>query len=227
MTRFLNSEMVKASKAIRNNIKNGNGLPRSIKMIDTEGKSHTVEKKYYNGLFESRNVFLLKNGRAPNYVTLNATANNPLVLNYQDDKYSCCVASFNMCVQMLYDWIPESKIKNLFKTNQNGTAPVNMVAGAKALGYKVEQIGRNFSSVQKAISKGFPVLVHYETAGKTKPKCGGFIQNYGHYGMIYGVTKEGYYLFADPTKGFRKCAPRELDNATNGRSLGYYRVGIL
>lgn len=84
MTKFLKSEMSKASKTLRKSIKDGKGLPKSIKMTDSNGKTHTVEKKYYNGLFEAQNVFIMKNGRYPNYVTLNSTANNPLVMDYQN-----------------------------------------------------------------------------------------------------------------------------------------------
>ena len=229
MTKFSKAEMSKASKTLRKALKEGKGYLKEITMKDTNGKTHKISKAQYMGLFESQNIFIMKqpDNRYPNYVTLNNTSSNPLVLNYQNDKYSCCVASFNMCVQMLFDWIPESKIKKIFKTNTNGTNPSNMVVGAKALGYTATQIARNYSAVKKSLQKGFPVLIHYETGGKTKPKCMGFINNYGHFMMIYGITSDGYYLCADPTNGLRKCKPSEIDKATNGRDIHYYSIGIL
>ena len=192
-------------------------------MIDMSNKTHNISKKEYMGLFESQNIFLLNHGRYPNYVTKNNTANNPLVLNYQNDKYSCCVASFNMCVQMLFDWISEEKIKKIFKTGVKGTSPDNMIDGAKSLGYTVTRIKRDFKSISSALSKGYAVLIHYETAGKTKPDCMDFMNNYGHYAMIY-KAKDNYYWVADPTKGLKKCRASEIDKATNGRSIYYYSV---
>lgn len=224
MVKFSKAEMSKTAKTIRTNIKADKGLPSSVTMKDTNGKSHKITKAQYNGLFEAQNVFIMKNNRYPNYVTLNSTANNPLVLNYQNDKYSCCVASFNMCVQMLYDWISESKIKTTFKTNTSGTDPSNFIAGAKKLGYKVTRIPRTYSAVKKSLDKGCPVQIHYETGGSTKPKCMGFENNYGHYAMIYRYTSDGYLLVADPTKGLKKCSPKTLEKATNGRDIGYYSI---
>ena len=222
--RFSKSEMQKASKTIRTSIKANKGLPSTITMKSMDGKSHKITKAQYNGLFEAQNIFILKNNRYPNYTTLNSTANNPLVLNYQNDKYSCCVASFNMCVQMLYDWISESKIKTTFKTNTSGTDPSNFINGAKKLGYKVTRIPRTYSAVKQAIQKGYAVQIHYETGGSTKPQCMGFENNYGHYAMIYAYTNDGYLKVADPTKGLKKCSPKQLEKATNGRDIGYYSI---
>ena len=224
MAQFSKAVMSATAKTIRNSIKDGKGYPSSVTMKDMNGKSHKITKAQYMGLFEAQNVFILKNNRYPNYTTLNSTANNPLVLNYQDDKYSCCVASFNMCVQMLFDWISESKIKSTFKTNTSGTDPSNMISGASKLGYTATKIARNYSAVKKSLQKGYPVLVHYETGGSTKPACMGFSNNYGHYMMIYAVTSDGYYRCADPTKGLKKCNPKAIDGATNGRSIYYYSI---
>ena len=116
MVKFMNDAIVKASKTIQKSIKEGKGLPASISMKDSEGKTHKLDKKQYNGLFESRNVFILKNGRVPNYVTLNSTANNPLVMNYQDSSTTCGPTSLSMAVQMLYGNVSEAEFKKACKT---------------------------------------------------------------------------------------------------------------
>lgn len=224
MVKFSKNVMNNASKIIRKSLKEGKGVPKTVTMVDMSGKSHKLNKSEYAGLFEAQNVFILKNNRYPNYVTLNSTANNPLVLNYQNDSVSCAVASFNMAVQMLYGWISEVEIKRRFKTNTNGTDPSNMISGAKSLGYKVSRISRNFDGVKQSLKKGFPVIAHIQTRNA---KCLGYRNDYGHYVLIYGVTASGAYKVADPTKGLKSCKATELDKATNGRSIYYYSVGIL
>lgn len=227
MTKFMNAEMIKAATIIRTNIKNGKGLPKSIQMKDSNGKTHTIEKRYYNGLFESRNVFTLKNGRLPNYVTLNSTANNPLVMDYQDNGYTCGPTSLSMAIQMLYSYRSEKECaKKCGTVIGSGTDPSNLVKGAKSLGYKLTKISRNYKSVKASIDKGFPVIAHIETGGNTKPGCLGYVNNYGHYILIYGASNDKYYI-ADPTKGIKKCEPKAIDKATNGRNLGYYKVEII
>lgn len=221
MTTFSKNEMAKATKTIQKNLKAGKGVPSAILMKAREsGKQVKVDKKHLAGLFEGRNVFIMKNGRYPNYSTLNSTANNPLVMNYQDNGWNCCPTSLNMCIQMLYGWKSESECAKVLGTTREGTAPDDLVANAPKLGYKVKVIGRNHSSVKKSIDKGFPVLTHIQTK---KAKCLGFINDYGHYGCIYGYGN-GTYKYADPTKGFKTCKASEIDNATNGRDIHYYQV---
>ena len=227
MIRFMNSEMVKAATTIRTSIKNGKGLPKSVTMKDTNGNSRIVDKRYYNGLFEARNVFILKNGRVPNYVTLNSAANNPLVMDYQDNGYTCGPTSLSMAIQMLYSYKSEQVCAKACNTIiGSGTDPSSLIAGAKSLGYKLTPMTRNYKNVKASIDKGKPVIIHYETAGKTKPACMGFINNYGHYALIYAATNDYYYI-ADPTKGLRKCFHSQIDKATNGRDLKYYSVGVI
>lgn len=224
MTSFSKAEMNKASKNIRNSIKKGAGVPKSLKMIARENnKKVTVNKAHFAGLFESQNIFIRHHGRYPNYVTLNSTANNPLVMDYQDNAYTCGPTSLSMASQMLYGYTSEKAFAKACKTNKNGTSPDNLIAGAKSLGYNVTPIGRNFKSVSAALAKGYAVVIHYETGGGTKPKCMGFLNNYGHYALIF-KAKDNYYWIADPTKGIKKCKASEIDKATNGRSIHYYKV---
>ena len=224
MTTFSKAEMKKASNVIRKSIKANKGLPKEVSMKSREGKTVKVDKKHYAGLFEAQNVYIRRHGRYPNYVTLNSVANNPLVMDYQDNAYTCGPTSFSMATQMLYDYVSESKIAKLVNcVYGSGTSPSDLVGNAGKIGYKLVTIPRNFSSVKKCLDKGFPVIAHIHTKPAT---CLGFINDYGHYVLIYGYTSSGYYKVADPTKGLISCTPKILDKATNGRDIKYYKVEI-
>ena len=222
--RFNKNEMQASAKALRKSIKNGKGYLSYLAMVDMDNHPHKLTKAQYMGLFEAQNVFIMKNGRYPNYVTLNSTANNPLVMDYQDKNTTCGPTSLSMAIQMLFGYVSEKKCATACHTGSTGTAPDNLIAGAKSLGYKLTKISRNKTAVKSALSKAEPVIAHIQT----KPAhCLGYVGDYGHYILIYGMTKDNLYKIADPTKGIKKCKPTILDNATNGRSLGYYRVGII
>lgn len=222
--KFSKTEMAATAKAIRKNIKNGKGYPSYVPMVDMDKKPHKLSKAQYMGLFESQNVFILKNGRYPNYVTLNSTANNCLVMDYQDKNTTCGPTSLSMAIQLLFSYVSEKKCAEACHTGSTGTMPANLINGAKSLGYKLTKISRNKTAVKNALSKAEPVIAHIQT----KPaSCLGYTGDYGHYILIYGVTNNGEYKIADPTKGIKKCKSNIIDNATNGRSLHYYRVGIL
>lgn len=224
MTRFSKEEMSATAKTLRKNIKNGKGYLSSINMVDMNKKVHKISKAQYMGLFEAQNIFIRKNNRYPNYVTLNTTANNPLVMDYQDTGYTCGPTSLSMAIQMLFGWKSEATCKKACKTSTSGTDPSNLISGAKSLGYSLTKIGRNKTAVKAALDKGLPVIAHIQTKPAT---CLGFLNDYGHFILIYGMTSDGYYKVADPTKGLKTCKPSILDNATNGRSIHYYKVGIL
>lgn len=226
MIQFTKEEIAKATKTIQASIKASKGLPKEIKIKDTTGKTRTLDKPHYAGLFENRNIYIHKHRKAPSKVTLNQTANNPLVLNHQDSSVTCGPTSLSMAIQVLYGYKGEEKCKIACKTGSSGTSPDNLIAGAKSLGYKVTPIGRNYKSVKASIDKGKPVIAHIETGGNTKPACLGYLNNYGHYILIHRATGEKYYI-ADPTKGLKTCSPGQIDKATNGRNIRYYSVGIL
>ena len=199
MTRFMKSEMAKAAKTLRKYI--GKGLSSTIKMNDSNGKVHSLSKKEYMGLFEAQNIFIRKNGRYPNYVTKNTTANNPLVLDYQDNAYTCGPTSLSMATQMCFDYVSEKKCAKVLGTViGSGTDPSKLVGNAPKLGYKVTKIARNFSSVKKSLQLGMPVIAHIQTRPAS---CLGFVNDYGHYILIYAVTNDGYYRVADPTEGLK------------------------
>ena len=225
MVKFSKKEMSATAKTLRKNIKNGKGYKSYVNMVDMNKKTHKLSKAQYMGLYEAQNVFIMKNGRYPNYVTLNSTANNPLVMNYQDNGYTCGPTSLSMAIQMLFGYVSEKKCATACGTViGSGTSPDKLIAGAKSLGYKLTKISRNKTAVKSALSKAEPVIAHIQT----KPaSCLGYTGDYGHYILIYGMTNDGLYKIADPTKGIKKCKPTILDHATNGRAIYYYRVGIL
>lgn len=223
--RFSKAEMNKAKNTLRSAVKRGE-LPGALTMQDMNGKQQRIDRKHYMGLFEAQNLFIKNNGKLPNYVTLNSTANNPVIQYYQTDKYSCAVFSFQMCVQYLFDWISPSVIKKAFKTNQNGTTPANMIAGAKALGYKVTRVKRDYETVRKLLNNGIPIIAHIQTGGKTKPTCLGYVYDYGHYIHINKAANDKFTV-CDPTKGVKTCTASQIIKATGGRDIGFYKVEIL
>ena len=223
--KFSKTEMANAAKTLRKNIKDGKGYLSYLTMKDMNGKSHKLTKAQYMGLFEAQNVFIMKNGRYPNYTTLNSTANNPLVMDYQDNGYTCGPTSLSMAIQMLFSYKSEKTCaKECGTVIGSGTAPDQLISGAKKLGYKLTKISRNKTAVKSALSKGEPVIAHIQTKPAT---CLGYVGDYGHYILVYGLTNDGYYKIADPTKGIKKCKSSILDHATNGRAIHYYRVGLL
>jgi hypothetical protein len=223
--KFSKTEMANAAKTLRKNIKNGKGYLSYLTMKDMAGKSHKLTKAQYMGLFEAQNVFIMKNGRYPNYVTLNSTANNPLVMDYQDNGYTCGPTSLSMAIQMLFSYKSEKTCaKECGTVIGSGTTPDKLINGAKKLGYKLTKISRNKTAVKNALTRGEPVIAHIQTKPAT---CLGYVGDYGHYILVYGLTNDGYYKIADPTKGIKKCKTSILDNATNGRAIHYYRVGII
>lgn len=224
MTKFLKNEMENASKKIRESIKEGKGLPKIVKMKDSGGKVHELNRSMYAGLFEAQNIFIRKHGRYPHYVTLNSEANNPLVLDYQDNKYNCCPTSVSMASQMLYDNVSEAKCARVLGTNTNGTSPDKLMTNIKKLGMKASIIGRNAKSVRKSLGYGKPVVAHIQTKPAT---CLNYVNDYGHYILIYSVTATCLYKVADPTKGLKTCKPAVLDKATNGREIHYYSISPL
>ncbi|MGN0176634.1 MAG: C39 family peptidase [Methanobrevibacter sp.] len=224
MIKFSKNEMSKASNQLRKGIKENKGYLSSITMIDMSGKKHEISKSEYMGLFEAQNIFIRKHGRYPNYVTLNSTANNPLVMDYQDNAYTCGPTSLSMGIQMLFGYVSEKECAKAVNTIiGSGTSPSDMVNGAKKLGYSLHKISRNKSSVKAQLSMGKPVIAHIDTKPAT---CLGYKNNYGHYVLIYGANSTDY-LVADPTKGLKKCKFSVLDKAQLGRSINYYSVGIL
>ena len=223
MIRINKKEYTDARGRIRSFIKAHKRLPNYVTFKDQAGKSKNLSKEEYCGLFQGYMQFFAKHGREPNYLTLNNKASTPMILNYQDDKYSCCPASLQMALMFLFDYKYESYIKKTLGTTTNGTSPDKLISGAKKLGYKVTRIDREFKYVKKALDSYKPVMMHIQT----KPaKCLGYINDDGHWVLCYKVGDNTYYI-ADPTKGFKKCNFQTINRATNGRKIYYYTVEMI
>ena len=212
-----------ARKRIRTFIKKYHRLPNYCAFKTNTGKIVDLTKEEYCGLFQGYMQFYQKHGREANYLTLNSKASTPMILNYQDDKYSCCPASLQMALMFLFDYKYESYIKKTLGTTKNGTSPEKLINGAKKLGYKVTPMGREFGNVRRALAEYKPVLMHIQT----KPaKCLDYVNDYGHWVTCYKVGDNTYYI-ADPTKGLKKCNFMQINRATNGRNLKYYTVEMI
>ena len=223
MKRFDKKEYNNARERIRAFIKTNNRLPNSCIIKNQDGEPIQLLKEEYCGLFEGYMHFCLKNNREPNYLTLNCRAETPLIVNLQDDKYSCCPASFLMCMMFLFDYKSESEVKRLLGTTVDGTSPDKLVNNARRLGYKVKRIPREFKFVKMALDEYKPVIMHIQTQPAT---CLGFEHDYGHYIMCYKAKDNNYYVIC-PTRGMKTCNYLTLNRATKGRDIGYYSVEIL
>lgn len=225
MKRYNKPEYTDARKRIRRFIKENHRLPHYCKFKNTNNRIDRLTRKEYCGLFQGYMQFFAKHGREPNYLTLNTEANYPLVINYQDDQYSCCPTSLQMCLQFLFDYKYESYIKKVLGTTKKGTTPQQLINGAKELGYKVTPISREFKEVKKALDSYKPVIMHIET--KSAGKCLGFLNSYGHYIMCYKADTNKYYVI-DPTKGKHTCNSTTLNKATGGASnRKFYSVEMI
>lgn len=227
--RFSKDEMNKASKTIRNSLRKNNIAPSFVTMKDMDtNKKHDLSKKQYAGLFENENTFRINHNRQPNFVTYKNTANNPLVFKHQSYSHSCCPTALSMCSMMLYNYKSEAKcIKELeTKKTTTGTPPSNLLNFIGRLGMKATIIPRNKQSVSNSLKLIKPVLWHIDSC---KASCLNYSKdeknNFGHYGMIYGVTGD-YYKVADPLRGLKKCKTSVLDKAMLNRKINYYAISL-
>lgn len=221
--KFLKAEITKAATTYRKHIHNNKNTPNYLTITDNEGKKYNIGKTAYMGLFEDVSIFHIKNGRMPNYVTANSTANNPLVIDYQNTGYTCGPTSLSMCMQMLGLWITEQTLASECGTTRNGTGPADLIRVARKHELQMTEIPRNINGVRKATNEASPVLMHINTGYSGGKSCLGYYGSYGHYIMCYGV-RDDKYLIADPTKGFRTCKATGIDNAKSSSNMKFYRI---
>lgn len=213
------------SKRIQKFIKENKRLPNYVNAKTMNGKQVQLQKPTYAGLFENCNRFALKNNRYPNYVSETCTANNPLIMDYQDVNYTCGPTSLSMASQLLYGYVSEQEFQKACKTTTKGTGPANLINGAKLKGYKLTQIPRTTADVKKALDSMKFVIAHIDTI---KASCLGYksSKNFGHWILIYGVDGAKYKV-ADPTKGLKIVNATCINNAMYQRKINFYSVEIL
>ena len=224
MITFSKEEIEKGRKAVRRQLRKNYTLPKTITIKSRDGKTRKLTSRQFAGLCENDNVYRVKNNRVPNYVTYIAEASNPLVLNYQDNDVNCCPTSFNMATQMLYGFRTEKACAKLLGTSENGTSPSQLINNAPKLGYKATRIKRNFKAVKQALNLHMPVIAHIQTYPASS--CLDYVNDYGHYILIWKAERNKYYI-CDPTKGDKVCSASVIDNATEGRDIGYYTISLL
>ena len=225
--RFNKAMLQDGAKRMNKWLKKGEGYPNWLRMTDMDKKKeHKLTPSQYCGLYENVNLFIIKNKRWPNYATLDHTAHNPLVMDYQDVNYTCCPTSLSMASQLLWNYKSEQTCaKALGTAPKVGTSPEQLINNAGKLGFKIIPIERNAKSVKKYLNKKYPVICHFQT-NQTKACKGDYIGTFGHYSLIWNTT-DTEYIIADPSKGVnRKYKFLCLDKANQGYRQNYYGVTI-
>lgn len=224
MIRFSKKQLLDGEKRLFEWLQRGEGAAGYLTLTNMDGKKQRLYPKQYAGLYESMNMFRLNNGRDPNYVTLNSTANNPLVFDRQNTNYTCCPTSLSMASQLLYHYKSENECSKALGTSpSSGTSPQQLIANAGKLGFKAVPIERNSKAVKSSLQNGYPVIVHFQT-NQTKNCKGDYIGAFGHYSLCWGFTDKEYVI-ADPSKGVkRKYKFNCLDNANKGYRQNYYSI---
>lgn len=207
-------------------LKKGEGYPNWLKMTDMDKhKEYKLTPKQYNGLYENVNLFWIRNGRYPNYASLDHNATfNSLVYTAQSKNYTCCPTSLSMASQLLFSPKSENQCaKALGTAKGSGTSPDQLINNAPKLGFKIIPIERNAKSVKAQLKKGFPVICHWQV-DQTRNCKGDYISKFGHYGLIWRTT-DTEYVVADPSKGVsRKYKFLCMDKANKGYRQNYYAV---
>ena len=222
--RFSKEEMQKAMKQVKTSVKSGKGQPSSLKMKAMNGKTYTLKKNQYCGLFDNQAKFFIHNSRLPNYCTYLYDSPTAFVGQEQPNSWTCGSTSLANASTQILTYKTEKQCRTACNTTTNGTTPSNLIKGAEKLGMKVEKINRTFNAVKSALSKGYGVIAHIETGGNTKPTCLGFSQNFGHWVSIYNTTSDYKFKVYDPTKGYKTCNANQIIKATNGRQIYFYQV---
>lgn len=226
--RFNKAMLLDGAKRMNIWLRKGEGYPNWLKMKDMDKKKeYKLTPTQYNGLYENVNIFWIRNGRYPNYASLDHNASkNCLVYDPQNYNYSCCSQSLSMASQLLFNPKSESQcMKALGTAPKVGTSPQQLIDNAPKLGFKIVPIKRNSQEVKRYLHKGFPVICHWQVDQTRKCK-GDYISAFGHYGLIWDMDYTSYVV-ADPSKGVnRKYKFSCLDNANKGYRQNYYAVTI-
>lgn len=221
--KFSKDEIYKAGQTLKKHIKNNDNYPNFITMTSMSGNTYDVQRSIYMSLLEGRNMFAIKRGRNPNWVRADSTANNPLVIDYQNNGYNCGPTSLSMGIQMFGEYISENTLAKEGGTTRNGTSPAQLKYAAKKHGYQLEEISRNKKAVQNSLDKCRPVVMHIHTRYAGGRSCLGYMGSYGHYILCYRMSGEKYEI-ADPTKGFKTCPSTGIDDAKSGDFMRYYSL---
>lgn len=225
--RFSKKEMQNAAKKIQNNVKKNKKQPSNIEMVDMNGKKRKLTKKQYCGLFDNQAGYFNEHGRLPNYTTLLYEEPTAFRGQKQPTSVECGNTSLHNAMTQLMIYHTVAECKKACGTGSNGTSPAQLISGGKKLGVEVKQIKRTFQAVKDAIDSGYSVIAHIQTAGKTRPKCLGYVYDYGHWISIFNYVGSDKFKVYDPTKLYKTCTAVEIIKATNGRAINFYSVAPL
>lgn len=152
-----------------------------------------------------------------NIIKTNKTYNK-VVFYPQNNNVNCGPASLEICSQILGNHISQNTFADVCNTGSNGTAPSDLVAGAKKEGFKLTQIPLTFKAVSEAIESKSPVIYHHWTGGLS---CLNWVNGYGHYSVIWEWSDNpNRFYVCDPTKGLGVCSSSAIINA----SYNFYKV---
>ena len=214
--------MQKAMNTVKTSVKNGKGQPSELKMVDMNGKKHTMKKKQYCGLFDNQAKFFQNNNRLPNYTTYLYDTNTPFVGSRQKYDFNCGSQSLANASTQILTYKTEPQCRSACKTKEgSGTSPSNLISGAKTLGIKVEKINRTFNAVKSSINKGYGVIAHIQTENVP---CLSYQKSYGHFICIYDTTTDYKFKVYDPSRDYKVCNANQIIKATGGRDLHFYAV---
>ena len=222
--RFSKDEMQKAMKTVKKSVIKGTGQPAKIKMTDMNGKAHEMSKKQYCGLFDNQAKFFLDRGRYPNYTTYLYDTNTPFVGQNQKFDFNCGSQSLANASTQVLCYAHEVQCRRACGTAKgSGTSPSQLIAGAKKLGMKVEQINRSFNSVKAELSKGHSVIAHIQTDDPDL-QCLSYKKGFGHWISIYDTTSDYKFKLFDPARTYKTCNANQIIKATGGRKIYFYGV---
>ena len=221
---FSKAEMQKAMNTVKANVKQGKGQPSEIKMKAMNGKTYTMKKEQYCGLFDNQAKFFIHNSRLPNYTTYLYTSPTGFVGQEQPNSWTCGSTSLANASTQILNYKTELQCRKACNTTKNGTTPQNLIKGAEKLGMKVEKINRTFNAVKKAIDDGYSVIAHIQTGGSTNPQCLNYKFAWGHWINIYNYTTDYKFKVFDPSRGYKTCNANQIIKATDGRPIYFYAV---
>ena len=141
--KFSKAEMQKAMNTVKKSVKEGKGQPSAIKMVAMNGKTYTMKRKQYCGLFDNGAKFFIHNGRQANWVSYLYDSPTGFVGQEQPNGWTCGSTSLANASTQILTYKTELQCRKACNTTKNGTTPQNLINGAKKLGMKVEKINRS------------------------------------------------------------------------------------
>lgn len=150
----------------------------------------------------------------------------------QSTDFSCGASAMQAVLMYWGDEYLESDLMQRLRTSpESGTDPVDMVRGARELGYAAEmREGLSLQDLERSVAEGVPVIIACQAWPDAPPgRDWSEVWDTGHYMVVLGTDRENVY-FEDPSLlGSRGVLPREEFEARWHDQDGdrkYVRLGI-